>query len=188
MRIIRLVVALSAVVWALGALDAKASEQLQPDTNIKKETIFNTMFTASEQSPLAAEGVAVNSPKSSMKTEEDLRNEAILDRWKAKQTDKWKMLINGSFIINASAYTAAADECGKSDGITSSGIRAKAGRTIACPANFPFGAKLKIADLGIFTCEDRGGAIKGNKIDIFVETKQQAFAFGRRNLEAQIVF
>src|SRR4030042_3923962 len=33
------------------------------------------------------------------------------------------VLPKGSFIANASAYTAAADECGKSDGITASGAK-----------------------------------------------------------------
>lgn len=188
MRIIGRVIALSAVMWALGTLDVKAGEQIQPDINIKKETIFTMTSAVSEQNPLIAEGIIAAPTEPPIKTEEDLKNEAILDNWKRKQVDKWKSLISEPFIINASAYTAAADECGKSDGVTSSGIKAKAGRTIACPAQFPFGAKIKIADMGIFTCEDRGGAIKGNKIDIFMQTKQEAFAFGRRNLEAQVIF
>ena len=33
----------------------------------------------------------------------------------------YSKLPKGDFTINASAYTAAADECGKSDGITASG-------------------------------------------------------------------
>jgi 3D (Asp-Asp-Asp) domain-containing protein len=36
-------------------------------------------------------------------------------------------------------------------------------------------------------CQDRGGAIKGNHIDIYVKTKAEAFSFGRRNLEAEII-
>jgi 3D (Asp-Asp-Asp) domain-containing protein len=41
--------------------------------------------------------------------------------------------------------------------------------------------------MGTFVCEDRGGAIKGNKVDIFMKTKAEAFAFGRRNLTAKVV-
>jgi 3D (Asp-Asp-Asp) domain-containing protein len=93
----------------------------------------------------------------------------------------------GKFMINASAYTAAADECGKSDGITASGVRVKENRTLACPPQFPFGAKIKIDGMGLYVCEDRGGAIKGNHVDIYMETKAQAFAFGRRNLMAEMV-
>jgi 3D (Asp-Asp-Asp) domain-containing protein len=90
------------------------------------------------------------------------------------------------FTINASAYTAAADECGKSDGITASGNKVKQDHTIACPREYAFGTKIHIEGMGTYTCEDRGGAIKGNKFDIYMETKSEAFAFGRRNLVAYV--
>lgn len=114
--------------------------------------------------------------------------EKILNRWKGKQAHLWDRLeVGRKLTVNASAYTAAADECGKSDGITASGLMVTEGRTLACPPNFPFGAKIKIEGVGTLRCEDRGGAIKGNKVDIYMVTKADAFAFGRRNLEAQIV-
>lgn len=115
-------------------------------------------------------------------------DEKKLARWKEKQAHLWSVLERGKrFTINASAYTAATDECGKSDGITASGLRVAKKRTLACPPNFPFGAKISIEGLGEFRCEDRGGAIKGNHIDIYMETKAEAFAFGRQHLEAIIV-
>jgi len=96
-------------------------------------------------------------------------------------------LPSGSFIVNASAYTAAADECGKSDGITASGKRVQENRTLACPKQYKFGTKIEIDGMGTYVCEDRGGAIKANHFDIYMQTKKQAFAFGRRNLIASIV-
>jgi len=91
------------------------------------------------------------------------------------------------FTINASAYTASADECGKSDGITASGKKVKENHTLACPRNYKLGTKIHIEGMGIYTCEDRGGAIKGNHFDIYMKTKNEAFAFGRRNLIAYVV-
>ncbi len=117
-----------------------------------------------------------------------IAREKVLERWKKKQTEKWKTLPQGQFTINASAYTAAADECGKSDGITASGVVVQENRTLACPPEYPFGAKIQIDGVGTFTCEDRGGAIKGNKFDIYMQTKSEAFAFGRQNLTARVVF
>jgi 3D (Asp-Asp-Asp) domain-containing protein len=96
-------------------------------------------------------------------------------------------LPNGDFVINASAYTAAADECGKSDGITASGRKVAENRTLACPKGYAFGTQIEIDGMGTYTCEDRGGAIKGNHFDIYMKTKAQAFAFGRRNLTARVV-
>ncbi|MFC1644584.1 3D domain-containing protein [Patescibacteria group bacterium] len=115
------------------------------------------------------------------------QREKVLDRWKSKQGEKWSNLPKGKFTINASAYTASADECGNSNGITASGIKVQEKRTLACPPEYPFGAKLNIEGYGTYTCEDRGGAIKGNKFDIYVETKSEAFGFGRRNLTAEFV-
>ncbi len=115
-------------------------------------------------------------------------DEKKLARWKNKQSHLWAKLQTGQRLtINASAYTAAADECGKNDGITASGLKVTKDRTLACPPNYPFGAKIAIEGLGEFRCEDRGGAIKGNHFDIYVETKSEAFAFGRRHLQAEIV-
>jgi 3D (Asp-Asp-Asp) domain-containing protein len=96
-------------------------------------------------------------------------------------------LSKNDFVINASAYTAAADECGKSDGITASGLRVKENRTLACPKQYPFGTKIQIDGMGSYVCEDRGGAIKANHFDIYMQTKKQAFAFGRRNLIARVI-
>jgi 3D (Asp-Asp-Asp) domain-containing protein len=115
------------------------------------------------------------------------KEDKLLAHWKEKQARLWTALPEGQFTINASAYTAAADECGKSDGITASGIKVAEKRTLACPPNFPFGTKIAIEGLGEYRCEDRGGAIKGNHIDIYMQTKKEAFSFGRRNLIAQVV-
>lgn len=114
--------------------------------------------------------------------------EKILSKWKEKQQEKWKNLPKEKFVINASAYTASADECGNSKGITSSGLLVKKEQTLACPPEYPFGAKISIEGVGTLRCEDRGGAIKGNHFDIYMETKHEAFAFGRRNLVAEVMF
>lgn len=119
------------------------------------------------------------------KSPEEQAREKALARYKDKR-DK-AVYPEGQFTINASAYTAAADECGKSDGITASGLKVKEKHTIACPPQFPLGTKLKIDGYGIYVCEDRGGAIKGNHVDIYVQTKKEAFAFGRRNLIAEVI-
>lgn len=117
----------------------------------------------------------------------DHEREDRLAYWKEKQALKFDSLPKESFVINASAYTAASDECGKSDGVTASGVVVKEQQTLACPPNYPFDAKIKIEGMGVYTCEDRGGAIKGNHFDIYMKTKTEAFAFGRRNLVASVV-
>jgi 3D (Asp-Asp-Asp) domain-containing protein len=122
-----------------------------------------------------------------VKTEDELKREEKLAKWEAKQSYLKANLPKEKFTGNFSAYTAAADECGKSDGITASGVKVKIKRTLACPPQYPFGTKVRINGVGTLVCEDRGGAIKGNHFDIYVETKKEAFAFGRQNLQAEVV-
>lgn len=52
-----------------------------------------------------------------------------------------------------------------------------AGRTVAAPKNIKLGTQLNI-DGHVYTVEDRGGAIKGNKIDVYVNSHSEALAKG----------
>ena len=76
------------------------------------------------------------------------------------------------------AYCACKKCCGKTDGITASGVIAVEGVTIAADTKIhPFGTNI-IIDGHEYTVQDRGGAIKGNKIDIYFENHQKALEFG----------
>ena len=89
-------------------------------------------------------------------------------------------------IYKITAYCSCAKCCGKTTGITASGTRATAGRTIAAPARFAFGTKLNINGK-VYTVEDRGGAITGNKIDLYVSSHAEALAWGVRYLPVSVV-
>lgn len=39
--------------------------------------------------------------------------------------------------------------------------------TVACPPELPFGTRLGIKEIGRVTCVDRGGAIKGRRLDLW---------------------
>lgn len=76
------------------------------------------------------------------------------------------------------AYCACKKCCGKTDGITASGVRAKEGVTIAADTRIlPFGTKVIIGDKE-YTVQDKGGAIKGNRIDVYFDSHQDALEFG----------
>ena len=90
--------------------------------------------------------------------------------------------------VTATAYCACEYCCNKSDGITKSGTRAMPGHTLAVDPNIiPLGTKVYIEGLGIYTAEDTGSAIKGNRIDIFMEPHEQAINFGSQNLKIYIL-
>ena len=86
------------------------------------------------------------------------------------------------------ALSRPLDENGNVIVLTSSGERAKQGVTIAADTSiYPFGTKLKIDDC-IYTVQDRGSAINGNRIDIYFESHEEALNFGRqKNIEVFLV-
>ena len=85
------------------------------------------------------------------------------------------------------AYCACPICCGKSDGITSSGALAKEKHTIAVDPNvIPMGSQVHLEGLGTFIAEDTGGAIKGNRIDVYMEDHNQALQFGIQETKAHL--
>lgn len=99
-----------------------------------------------------------------------------------------------SLEVNASAYCACLQCCGKTNGITASGKKAQSYYTIAAPRTFPFGTIIYLEyfkntpSKGWYIVQDRGGAITDNKIDIYYDTHGEALRFGRRHLDAVIYF
>ena len=89
-------------------------------------------------------------------------------------------------IYKITAYCSCAKCCGKTNGITAMGTKATAGRTVAASSKFAFGTKLNING-HTYTVEDRGGAINGNKIDIYVNSHAEALAWGVRYLPVSVV-
>ena len=79
------------------------------------------------------------------------------------------------------AYCSCVECCDKSDGITATGTLAKQGRTIAVdPRYIPYGTEV-IIDGVTYIAEDCGGAIKGDRIDVFFNNHQDALNFGVQN-------
>lgn len=94
--------------------------------------------------------------------------------------------------LNTSAYCACEICCGKTDGITASGRKAKPWHTVAAGRKYPIGtivyfpALANMPNNGWFEVEDRGGAISDEKLDIYFESHEEALKYGRKTLEAYI--
>lgn len=92
-----------------------------------------------------------------------------------------KKVLNG---VTLTAYSPAGG--GKAPGSpgygrTATGVMAKAGHTVAVDPNvIPLGWWVFIDGVGYRRAEDVGGAVRGNKIDVFVNTTQEAIQFGRK--------
>lgn len=77
------------------------------------------------------------------------------------------------------AYCTCEKCCGKwADGITSTGTKPVQGRTIAVDQDvIPYGSEV-IVNGHTYIAEDCGGAIVGNRIDVYFDNHEEALEFG----------
>lgn len=85
----------------------------------------------------------------------------------------------------ATAYSRSEEE-GTADGITKSGTMVRPGVVAVDPEVIPLGTEIFIEGLGVFIAEDTGGAIKGNRLDIYFESREEAFEFGVQSVNVFI--
>lgn len=82
-------------------------------------------------------------------------------------------------------YDCCLECCGKTDGITASGVRATPGVTVAVdPDVIPLGADVLVdygdSEIQYYRADDVGGAVKGSHIDLCVQSHDEAVELGRR--------
>ena len=71
---------------------------------------------------------------------------------------------------------------------TSTGKIPKEGRTIAVdPKLIPYGSIVYIQDYGLYVAEDCGGAIKGNRIDVFTVSYNKALSMGHKVAQVWLI-
>lgn len=92
------------------------------------------------------------------------------------------------FYVTATAYTAYCNGC---SGRTATGFNLRANpnaKVIAVdPRVIPLGTKVYVEGYGYAVAADTGGAIKGNKIDVFMSSKADAYRWGRKQVKIKIL-
>lgn len=107
--------------------------------------------------------------------------------------EKYKNNYLYSFEGVVTAYTAGYESTQKRKGhplygVTASGTKAKQGRTIAMDKSIPFGTLVKIEGFDeMFVVEDRGGDIKGNKVDVYFDSIEDAIKFGKQKRKIYVI-
>ncbi|MED1741313.1 LysM peptidoglycan-binding domain-containing protein [Bacillus swezeyi] len=90
--------------------------------------------------------------------------------------------------VTATAYTA---NDGGMSGVTATGIDLKANKNAKViavdPSVIPLGSKVHVEGYGEATAADTGGAIKGNKIDVFVPSKSAAKNWGVKTVKVKVL-
>ncbi|MBC8387152.1 MAG: 3D domain-containing protein [Actinobacteria bacterium] len=123
----------------------------------------------------------VNSILSGLRGEESSEKEKIVIReiMEVEKEVEWYYFI-------ASGYSAN-DPVQGTNNITATGKEIKEGMVAVDPKVIPLGTKIEIKDMGIFIAEDTGGKIKGNRIDIYFDTKKGAKEFSRKGIWVRII-
>ena len=90
--------------------------------------------------------------------------------------------------VKATAYTASCEGC---SGTTATGVDLNANpdaKVIAVdPSVIPLGSKVYVEGYGVATAADTGGAIKGNRIDVFLPSEQDAINWGNKQVRVKIL-
>lgn len=164
------------IIGGLKTSTAVAEKPIMPAAHDSKETITsatnktNSMDSKPEVTP----------PSTSNTNSMDSKPEATVPST-SNTTSK-------EIIVEASAYTASCEGC---SGITSTGINLKANpnaKVISVdPTVIPLGSKVYVEGYGEAIAGDTGGAIKGNRIDVFIPSQKDAINFGVKQLKVTIL-
>jgi len=94
--------------------------------------------------------------------------------------------------MTATAYDATFESCGKHPdhpqyGITYSGLRVRPGIVAVDPKVIPLGTYLYVEGYGEALAADKGGAIKGNRIDLYYESPEDVAKYGKRTVKVYVL-
>lgn len=165
-------------------LDAKSNEiTVKNDTIAKYETEISELQNKYDKSEST-----VKKQKEKISELRDIAEQAksqkVATSCTVSPTSSSAVVTNDSSYIGEFTITYYCGEnyphiCGTGNGVTASGVIATAGVTIAADPNvLPIGTHVYIDGIGERVVQDTGGVIIGNKIDIFVETHNEAISNG----------
>ena len=85
-----------------------------------------------------------------------------------------------TIILEATAYTWTGCR-------TATGTWPSRGTVAVDPRVIPLGTELYIEGYGPAIAADTGSAIKGNRIDLYMESEDECWAWGRRTVEVRVI-
>ncbi|MCR1849035.1 MAG: SH3 domain-containing protein [Paraclostridium sordellii] len=154
----------------------------QENKEQKTESVVSNAET-SQNSTNNNQNNVVEEKTQPVKSEEKTNNN-VVDKNEVENNTKEESTSNNKtgrlMTVNASAYSGHST--------TATGTTPKWGTIAVDPSVIPYGTRVYIPKFDmVFTAEDCGGAIKGNKIDIFMNNEADCNNFGRQNIEMQIL-
>lgn len=204
--------AVSAATLLAGNAQAAAAEQTHKFENkdtfwaislkykapLKKRMDVNSALEA-DHMQIKSEDVMANNEAQSAKAKESMHAESVAPPAALTVTAPGGTThtYKKELAVRATAYTAAASENGKWGAVDYFGNKLKVGTVAVGPNMIPLGTKLYVTGYDfnglpkggmLAAATDMGGAIKGNRIDIFVPgTTQEARKFGFQDVKVYIL-
>ncbi|MFC7370826.1 ubiquitin-like domain-containing protein [Fictibacillus iocasae] len=152
---------------------SKSYEVIKENGKEVSRKLLSTKETAKSKDRVVAVGTKVSAPA----------KRAVVSRSSSKPPSSGRVLT-----VSSTAYTANCEGC---SGITATGFNLKKNpnaKVIAVdPSVIPLGSKVYVEGYGYAIASDTGGAIKGNKIDVFFASQSQAVAWGRKTITIRII-
>lgn len=127
---------------------------------------------------------AVSSNKELQQSLDDVSGElaAVNKTLNDLKSSEYKLVYMGKFKLTHYCVEKRKHICGTGSGITATGTKVTAGRTVAVdPRSIPYGTQIYIEGYGWRIAEDCGSAVKNNHIDIAVDAHSQAMTMGTKN-------
>lgn len=89
--------------------------------------------------------------------------------------------------VEATAYKSYVATAYCLRGKMANGQRVSNGSVAVDPRNIALGSVIDIQGLGTYTARDTGGAIKGNRLDLWMPSCSKARLFGKRTVKVRII-
>ncbi|MDO5649390.1 MAG: 3D domain-containing protein [Gallicola sp.] len=153
------------------------------ETN-NSEEVWTSGNSEETNTPVKEETVQEQSAEKAPVKEEPVQEEPVQEQPVEKAPEKEEPVQgnnSGSYTtqMQATAYTATGNR-------TATGTVPKKGTIAVDPDVIPLGTELYVEGYGNGVAEDTGSAVKGNIIDLYMDSEQEARNWGRKNVNVTI--
>ncbi|MDO6848528.1 LysM peptidoglycan-binding domain-containing protein [Priestia megaterium] len=163
-------------------------QQAQAEQAQKEQQQAQAEQAQTEQQQAQAEQAQKEQQQAQAEQAQKEQQQAQAEQAQQQPAESSQQASGKSMTVEATAYTA---NCAGCSGTTATGVDLKANpnqKVIAVdPSVIPLGSKVYVEGYGEAVAADTGGAIKGNRIDVFVPSEGDAQQFGRKSVKITVM-
>lgn len=170
---------------AIGTADPLSKLSMSQFTTSDSESSYTETYIPEETTPEVDEEPAEEpSVEDSKPAEEEQIEYPIIGENTITTASGEVLTYTHTMTVEATAYTKTDEGC---DNWTATGTLARYGAIAVDPSVIPYGTRMYIVSwdgsvvYGYATAEDCGGAINGNRVDLYYDTYEECIQFGRRD-------